>query len=332
MRWKTMKKILCFLFLMCALCPLKAESQSLAIRKVYAGGNMAYLGLPDYPPFSYYDDNKIYHSVFLKPLHDFAVKRHIELELFIENHTQIKNLKKALFLTESCQNQLFIGAYPETKMFHKLHLLYPAVISNPIHVITLPDTNEKITSAADLQKLKGAAIKTEYFSDFVMRKIQPLNLYYAETPLEAYEKLFTGEVDYIVGGLYYNKMEASKYGIEQYLSYSKNPIFKIPIFLATCPKMPRLPAFEKAMKEEMSKPEFAESIKSIILNVVNKTLEKNSGIVPPAFAKKVVDEPSEEELKAQEEEKLLQKQQQEKELQEKKLEEEQKLDNILKGI
>ena len=90
--------------------------------------------------------------------------------------------------------------------------------------------------------------------------------------------------------------------------------------------------YVKAMKEEMSKPEFAESIKSIILNVVNKTLEKNSGIVPPAFAKKVVDEPSEEELKAQEEEKLLQKQQQEKELQEKKLEEEQKLDNILKGI
>lgn len=326
-----MKKIWYFLILLCMVAPLKTNAQGLAIKKVYSGGNMAYLGLPDYPPFSYYD-GRTYRSVFLKPIYNFANKRRIELEIFTDNQAQVNNLKKALFLTESCQNQLFIGAYSETRMFNKLHLLYPAVVSNPIHIITLPETNAKISSTADLQKLKGAAIKTEYFSDFVMRKIQPLNLYYAETPLEAYEKLFTGDVDYIVGGLYYNKIEASKYGIEQYLSYSKSPIFKIPVFLATCPKMPRLTAFEKAMKEEMVKPEFAQTIKDSILNAVNKELEKNIGIVPPAFVKKVVEEPSEEELKAVEEEKLLQKQQQEKELQEKKLEEEQKLDNILKGI
>lgn len=325
-----MKKIFCLLLLMLAICPLKADSQSLALRYVYSGGDISYLGLPDYPPFSYYDE-KNYHSVFLKPLYDFAAKRRIELRVFVNNKRRVADLKQALLFTDLCQNQLFIGAYPETKIFGKLHLLYPAVVSNPIHIITLPDTNAKIKSMADLQNLKGAAIKTEYFSDFVMRKIEPLNLYYAETPYEAYEKLFTGDVDYVIGGLYYNKLEASKLGIEQYLSYSTNPVFKIPVFLAVCPKMPRLKEFEKTMKTEMSKPEFAETVKSSILQIINDELEKNAGIVPPAFAKKVIEGPTPEELKALEEEKL-QKEQQEKQLEEKKLEEEQKLDNILKGM
>ena len=322
-----MNKIFYLLMLLLAIFPLKADSQSLALRYVYSGGSISYLGLPDYPPFSYYDE-KDYHSVFLKPLYDFTNKRHIEFGLFLDNKRTIKNLKEELLFTNICQNQLFIGAYAETKMFNKLRLLYPAVISNPLHIITLPDTNAKISSTADLQNLKGAAIKTEYFSDFVMRKIEPLDIYYAETPYDAYERLFTGDVDYIIGGLYYNKIEASKLGIEQYLSYSKKPIFTIPVFLAVCPKMPRLREFEKTMKAEMSKPEFLESIKSSILKTVNDELEKNVGIVPPSFAQKVIEGPTPEELKAIEEEKLKKEQQ----LEEKKLEEAQKLDNILKGM
>lgn len=329
---KKMKKFWLLLLFLLGICSNNANAQSLAVKYTYMGGKIMYLGIPDYPPFSYYKENS-YESVFLKPLYDFAKKRRIELSLFVNGHSIVNNLKQSIFLASTCQSQLFIGAYPETKTFNKLHLLYPAVVSNPLHIITLPETNEKIKSTADLQNLKGAAIKTEYFSDFVMRKIEPLKLYYAETPLDAYEKLFTGEIDYIIGGLYYNKIEASKYGIERYLSYSKKPIFKIPVFLATCNKLPRLNAFEKVLKEEMSKPEFAEAIKNSVLDVVNKELEKNQGVVPPSFAKQVIEGPTPEELEAaQKAEALKQKQQQEKEKREKMLEEEQKLDNILKRI
>lgn len=326
-----MKKFWYFVLFLVLACPFAVGAQSLAVKKTYTGGHIEYLGIPDYPPFSYYDGTT-YKSVFLRPLYKFAKEHKIDLGLYVSNHRFIKDVNEALLLTSSCQSRLFIGAYPETKMFRNLHLLYPAVVSNPIHVITLPETNAKITSTADLQNLKGAAIKTEYFSDFVMRKIQPLNLYYAETPLDAYEKLFTQEVDYIIGGLYYNKMEASKYGIEQYLSYSKTPVFKIPVFMATCEKLPRLNAFEKALKEEMKKPEFAEKIKQLISDEVNAEIEKNQGVVPPAFARKVIEEPSPEELQARKEEELRIKQQQEKELQEKKLLEEQKLDSVLEDM
>ncbi len=326
-----MRRILYILLFICFLYPQCVKAQSMAVRQTYRGGNMTYLGIPDYPPFSYYEENR-YKSVFLKPLYEFASKRGIELGLFVNKHTFITDVRQALLLSESCQNQIFIGAYPETKMFRKLHLLYPAVVSNPIHIITLPETNEKIKSLSDLQNLKGAAIKTEYFSDFVMRKIKPLNLEYVETPLEAYEKLFTDEIDYIIGSIYYNKIEASKYGIEQYLSYSKKPIFMIPVFLATCEKLPRLNAFEKALKEEMNKPEFAESIKTIILKEVNDVLEKNQGVVPPAFAKKVVEGPSEEELAKMAEEEARKKAAEEKALEKRKIEEEQKLDNVLEGM
>lgn len=326
-----MKGILFLLSLLGLFYTHDTNAQSMTLKRTFSGGHMTYLGVPDYPPFSYYQGSK-YKSVFLKPLYEFAQKRHIELEQYRINHSPVKNLNKQLLLTSSCANQLFIGAYPETKMFNKLHLIYPAVVSNPIHVITLPATNSKIKSTADLKNLKGAAIKTEYFSDFVMRKIKPLNLEYTESPYEAYEKLFTEEIDYIIGGLYYNKMEASKYGIEQYLSYSKTPIFKIPVFISTCEKMPRLIAFEKAIKEEMRKPEFAETVKSAISDMVNKTLEKNQGVVPPAFAKKVVEGPTPEELKAMEEEAQRKKDEEEKLLKQRQLEEEEKLENAIDGI
>ena len=326
-----MRKILYFLLFFICFCPQSAKAQSMVVKHTYRGGEMTFLGLPDYPPFSYYENEK-YNSAFLRPLFEFANKRHIELSLFVANHALIKNLNQALLLTDTCQNQLFIGAYPETKMFRKLHLLYPAAVSNQIHVITLPETNEKIKSTADLQNLKGAAIKTEYLSDFVMRKIKPLNLLYVDTPLEAYEKLFTSEVDYLIGSIYYNKIEASKYGIEQYLSYSTAPIFKIPVFLATCEKLPRRAEFEKALKEEMSRPEFSEGIKAAISRIIEKEIEKNQGVVPPAFAKKVVEGPTPEQLKAQAEEEARRKEAEEKALQEKKLEEEKKLDNVLEGM
>lgn len=280
-----MRKFAWKLFVLCLLSVSTAHAQHMVSKESPLRGELSYLGLTDYPPFSYYEKDEI-HSIFLKPMRSFSEKYRFELKQYSEEKIENMDFKRIVLKVRSGECKIFLGAYSDTKMFKGLNIIYPAVVSNPLHVISLPAAKDKIKSADDLKKYKGMAIKTEYFSDFVMRKIQPLNLEYVESPYEAYEKLFTGEADYIIGSLYYNKIMASRLGIEQYLSYSKFPLYKIPVFVALSRQTPMFTLYSNMLKEEMSKPEFADNVKKEILRVVSSELEKNRGVVPPAFVKK----------------------------------------------
>lgn len=281
-----MKRIIAFL-LICIFGAAPARAQHMVKEESYLTDDLTYIGLPDYPPFSYYQiDGKTvtYNSAFLKPTLD-AMKKYgfkIKQNAFMK----IPDFQSLILDIRSGEAQLFFGMYSDTKIFSGVSLLYPAVISNPIHIITLPDTQEKIKSANDLTKLKGVISKTEYLSDFVLRKIKPLNIKYVDSPDEAYEALFTADADYILGSLYYNRIMASRLGIEQYLAYSKKPIFKIAIFVALTKMMPKLSLYQKAFETEFAKPDYAKAVKEEIIKIVEDELAKNQGIVPPAFAKK----------------------------------------------
>lgn len=273
-----------------------AHAQNMVTEEDYLSGELSVVGLPDYPPFSFYTvvtkearTNIFFHSVFLKPLYDISKKYSFEIKEPAINETSI-GFQPLILGIRSGEYSLFLGIYSETKLFAGIEPIYPATVANPIHIITLPDMKEKIKTSKDLVKLKGAISKTEYLSDFVLRKIKPLNITYVESPYDAYEKLFTGEVDYLLGSMYYNRMMASRYGIEQYLSYSSKPLFKIPVFIGISKLAPRRSLYEKVLVKEISRPEFATAVKKEILRIVNEEVEKNIGIVPPAFTKKVVEE------------------------------------------
>lgn len=280
-----MRKFVWNLFALCLLSISTAHAQHMVSKESPLRGEISYLGLMDYPPFSYYEKGVI-HSIFLKPIQGFSEKYRLNLNQYSEEQIENMDFKRIILKVRSGECKIFLGAYSDTKMFKGLNIVYPAVVSNPLHVISLPAFKDKIKSSDDLKKYKGMAIKTEYFSDFVMRKIQPLNLQYVENPYEAYEKLFTGDADYIIGSLYYNKIMASRLGVEHYLSYSKFPLYKIPVFIALSRQTPMFTLYSNMLKEEMSKPEFADNVKKEILRSVSNELEKNRGVVPPAFAKK----------------------------------------------
>jgi ABC-type amino acid transport substrate-binding protein len=262
-----------------------AEAQYMLNKENYLVNDVSMIGLPDFPPFSYYEKGKDFYNLsgaFVQPTLDVMKKYGFKLEADERRDISFQQL---ILDIRSGANQLFIGAYSNTKMFSGIELIFPASVSNPIHVITLPQTQEKIHKAADLKNMRGIISRTEYFSDFVLRKAKSLNITYVDTPYEAYEKIFTGEADYILGSLYYNRIMASRYGIERYLSHSKSPLFKIPVFLGLYKQMPMFSQYLKAFQTEFAKPEYATAVKKEILRIVEGEIEKNIGVVPPSFAK-----------------------------------------------
>lgn len=251
------------------------------------------IGLPDFPPFAYYTASKDeykFHSIFLNPVIDILQKYNVETEALNVSKDIINNpsnVKLMLVEVKSGEVEMFIGAYSDTKLFSGLEIIYPAVISNPIHLIAQSEISEKVKHYGDLKNLKGIASKTEYFSDFVLRKFKELNITYVDSPFEAYEMIITGKADYMLGSLYYNRIMASRHGVGDYLTYSKNPIFKIPFFVSLSKIMPVMSEYKRVLHEEFQKPEFAQKIKQQILDVVNEEVDKNAGVVPPSFVKKI---------------------------------------------
>lgn len=283
---KMKKLVICCLFIL-SVTINNAMAQNMVQEESYLKNNLTYIGLPDYPPFSYFEKlskSVSYKSAFLKPLEDIATQ--YGFKLISSYYWDIPDIHKVILDVRSGEIQMFISAYSNTKLFTGLELIYPASVSNPIHVITLPEGLEKIKTSADLKNLRGVVSKTEYLSDFVLRKLNELNIKYVDSPYEAYEQLFTDEADYILGSLYYNRIMASKYGIEQYLAYSKKPLFKIPVFIALSKITPMQSLYNKAFHNEFNKDKFGNDVKREILRMVEEEISKNQGILPPAFVKK----------------------------------------------
>lgn len=318
--------LIIFLLLFCA---PQAKAINMVQEESYFDVPLETTGLPDYPPFSRYvqieQDVAILESAFLQPTID-AMEKH-KMQIFPEKLSDAETDVDMLLLdVRSGKLKLFIGAYTDTQRYKGLQMIFPASISNPIHLITLPDTQEKIKTLEDLKSLHGVASKTEYFSDFVNRKLAELNVQYTDNPFEAYRMVITGEADYMIGSMYYNRMMLCRYGLNDFLVYSKNPLFKIPVFIAISKVTPRLSQYLNAFREELSKPEYAHAVKQEIIRMVNEEIERYDGTVPPSFAKHDIEGDEEDVLEADQVEKKP-----EGHIVEQKVEEK-SIDDVLEGI
>lgn len=296
--------------LLCLTQTVRAESDvededktmnSMVQREEFLGDKIYIAGLPEFPPFSYYSNIEgqepcRLHNVFVKPLKEASKDNHLKLiEPYFDSAESCSNFTPLILGVRDGNYHLFLGAYADTKQFSGVEFVYPAVISNPIHILTLEETQKKIKSVADLQKMKGVACKSEYFSDFVTRKIKNLNVEFVDTAYDAYQKIFTGEADYLLGSLYYHRIMSSRYGLERYLASSKKPLFKIPVFMAMSKFTPKLSEYIKLFQKISTDPQFVRDIKNEILRVVETEVQNNAGVVPPLFAKEVVEESQQDE-------------------------------------
>lgn len=263
-----------------------AQHNSMVQRIDYLNDTLLIVGRSDFPPFSDYGVEKgniVLQSAFLEPLKQALSGHPAKLEAVSFGYYNHPDLSKLSFSTQFGEYNLYIGAYADTKEYKGLSLIYPAAVSNPIHIITLPEKAQEINNFETLKKMHGLVVDTEVYNDFSARKIKEFNVEHVATPLEAYKKLFTEQADYIIGGLYYHRITSSKYGLDSFLSYSKKPLFKIPVFIAMSKTTPKFSLYERAFQEAFSNPEFGNAVKAEILRMVEDILAQNSGIVPPAF-------------------------------------------------
>lgn len=265
-----------------------AEEDNKLIKKInYLQDTVQVVGLPDFPPFSYYErgaDGYVLKGAFIRPIMQIAKQRKIDINPIHILNSEKYAVKLLLIDVRAGTYQMFIGANSDTKLYKGLELVFPSIISNPIHIITLPDKQQNIKSFDDLKTLRGIICRSEYFSDFVLRKAKELNVTIVDTPYDAYKMLFTDQADYMLGSLYYNKIMAIRNGIENDLAFSNMPLYKTPVFIALSKVMPLLSEYLKAFKQEFSTPEFAKAVKQEIINIIDAERIKYDGVVPPSFA------------------------------------------------
>lgn len=240
---------------------------------------------PDYEPFSYPEYTSDF--IYIDTIFNNAVSKILEtnnIKTYVVSYdTYNDNIQGA----KNGKFDLLFGIYNEThteyKQFENIEYFYPAGIQNPIHLIMLPDNISKIKSTTDLKKLKGIYIQKEYFSDYLHKIFTENNIQPVDTPLIAYEKLFLGEVDYIIGSYYYNYVQALKLGLKDYISFSKKPLWTMPMFIAISLKSKNYSRLKSLISKNITKQSFAKDIEESLKNIVKKYEEKNIGIVPPLF-------------------------------------------------
>ena len=287
---KKLGMVLCLLTMLTS----AAWAVNMVEQKVFYDSEIVAVGTPDFPPFSWYEreseksSNYLLKGAFVEPTIEAMKKYKFKFTAQPYDNADDIDLSELLLGVRGGKYQLMFGVYTGTKIFNGLGILFPSVVSNPIHIITLPATQEKIRTGEDLKNLRGIAYKKEFISDYGKQKIANLNITYIDSLYELYEQLFTGEADYIIGSEYYHKMVSPRFGIERYLAYSKEPLFKMPVFIAMSKLMPKYSVYEKAFADEFNKPEYSLAVKKEILRIIYEETQKNIGVVPPAFAKNAV--------------------------------------------
>lgn len=250
---------------------------------------------PDYFPFAEVIGVKNYPKLvtsFTQAMDQIASKSNWKLKYIPE-----KNLDQAINDTRRGEIKIFLGMYHDTKDFTGLEYIFPAVLNNPVHVITLPENRHKISKADDLKTLKGVYIQKEHFSDYVLNNFKNYNIQPANSLMEAYEKLFTGQIDYIAGSYYYNYVEACKIGLKDYVAFSKGALWNMPMFIGTSKAARDSKEISAVLKKYVREQSFQQTVANSLKQFILETEQQSQGVVPPKFIRQeFTDMPDEQSL------------------------------------
>lgn len=237
---------------------------------------------PDYIPLSYYDDKNGFYNIFEKALKDILHTNNLSIQIYTQP-TYVENIQK----TKTGNCDLLLGIYNETqnkiKEFEQIEYLYPAIIQNPINLVMLPSNISKIKSMNDLKKLKGIYISKEYFSDYILEVFSNYDIKPEENANKAYEKLFLGEIDFIVGGYYYNYIQTIKLGIKDFVSFSKKSLWTMPMFIGLSKKSPHYKRLKILLSKKIIDKSVSEQVEEEIKRKISIIETDYIGIVPPSF-------------------------------------------------
>lgn len=237
-------------------------------------------GFPDYPPFGYPTNSKdedFFGSIFNFLLQDVAKKSNFMVTYDVHGSYDqlVRDARGGKF-------DFIIGAYSATEKYAGLELIYPALINNPVVIITPSNSSAKISKLDDLKKLKGGVGSYEHFSDFVNQQISSLNISSFDKPYNLYKDLFTKKIDFVLASEYNARILLSKLGLRTQIAMS-NPIWSIPVFIGISKASSYRGQLRRGLTNLSSKPEAREKVVQNLQAYINRIEEENISVNPIDF-------------------------------------------------
>lgn len=249
---------------------------------------LTYTSFMDYPPFGDYHVKKErwggitekYDTVFSS----FAAKFFNSLDVHFKT-LKDKDYSNLVRRVRAGEADVIFGTYYNTKQYDGLDFVMPAIIDNPVVLIMLPSNVNKVKSLTDLQKLKGAILAKDKFNDFVKSELEKYNISTEKESLEVFRKLFVGEIDYIFVTYYFGVIEASKLGLRNRLSISKQAIWNMPMFIGVAKTSPHHKSIMQSLINFSEKTENKKILTDALADKVREYEQKSLRITPPIFSK-----------------------------------------------
>ncbi len=243
-------------------------------------------GYTNYAPFGWIEDQSFdgangYFTVFEPLLNIFIADANVE----ISKKIYLKDIDELVQQVRSGNVDFFLGAYNETELFRGLHLLYPAVLYNPITVFMLPNKVKEVSSTEDLKKLKGARNVNEYFSDFVEKRVAEYKPIEVDSLYEAFEKLYTREADYLITSYYNGMLELTRLGLRNQIVPAKQSLWNIPMFIGVSKTSQHRDMISRRITKYLSDKNNIKAVEQNLQKLITEFEKRYEGTVPPTFIK-----------------------------------------------
>lgn len=279
-----MKKLGLWIFLLAQILTSMCYAQSMVTTKQDTKKSFVLAGsFPDYFPISEVVKERsfpVLNTVFNDAMEQFAEVGNFKVEYSTET-----DYEKTLINLRQGQTDILLGMYYDTKMYRGLEYIYPAVLNNPVHLIVVAQNQDLISSSEDLLKYKGTYIKTEYFSDYMLKNFKNNNITASDSVMDAYKKLLTGEVDYIIGSYYYNYVKVCELGLKNYVTFSRSALWNMPLFIGVSKASKYYKRISSILKKLAVDDKFTASINNALIAKVKQAEVDAQGVVPPSFVR-----------------------------------------------
>jgi ABC-type amino acid transport substrate-binding protein len=280
-----MKKI-CFLFACSLLLAAHASKAQQMVTAVPDGREklITVTSFPDYFPFAEIQ-NPASRDMQLVTVFDSALKLLSKQRAYAVSNTAYGDYQEAVNAVRQGQTDIILGIYTMSKLYSGLEYIYPAALNNPIHVVLRRGEGTRVKSEADLKNLKGVYVRSEYFSDYMLKNFDSYNLSSLASPDEAYEQLLTGKIDYIIGSYYFNYAYAVRHGLQAYLDFSKQALWNMPLFIGVSKAGGSYRTLVNALNRLMTDSEFTSVLSQSLKQAIQQTEAESVGVVPPKYVR-----------------------------------------------
>lgn len=279
-----MKKFYLFLVVLLQFFPTISFGQSMVTNK--QDGRKAFImaaSFPDYFPIASLVTSG--NSPHLETVFDDAVDDLSQVGNFDIKYSFESDYDNIIMSVKQGKIDILLGMYYDTKKYKNIEYIYPAVLNNPVYLIVTPQNRSLISSSEDLKNFKGTYIAGEHFSDYMLNNFKVNNIVATDSAFEAYKKLLTGEVDYIIGSYYYNYVKVCELGLKNYVAFSQSALWNMPIFLGVSKASKYYKKISSILRKLAVDDKFTASINQSLVSTVKEAEVKYQGVVPPSFVK-----------------------------------------------